>query len=157
VAPVRALVENAVEAWPQRPEIISDSDEKWRAFGEADAALCASGTVSLELALAGVPLVSCYGLDWLERQLTFLITAWSASLPNLIADRPVVPEFYDPYLRPQNLARYMETLLNDTPLRQWQRDGFAEVERRLSTSRPSGEIAAEAVVQAIERRKREGS
>ena len=62
---------------------------------QADAALCASGTVSLELALAGVPLVSCYRLDWIARQLSFLVTSWSASLPNLIADRPIVPEFYD--------------------------------------------------------------
>ena len=43
--------------------------QKWQAFGEADAALIASGTVSLELALAGVPMVSCYKIDPLVRPL----------------------------------------------------------------------------------------
>ena len=50
-------------AGPQKPEIILDAERKWQAFGEADAALIASGTVSLELALAGVPMMSCYKLD----------------------------------------------------------------------------------------------
>ena len=52
-----------VAGWAQKPEIVVDAAGKWQAFGEADAALIASGTVSLELALAGVPLVSCYKLD----------------------------------------------------------------------------------------------
>ena len=104
------MVEAATANWPERPEIIADAAGKWRAFGEADAALCASGTVSLELALAGVPLVSCYKLDWLAKRLSFLVTSWSASLPNLIADRPVVPEFYN-LVRPEHNARYLEALL----------------------------------------------
>ena len=54
---------SAVAGWEQKPEIVIDAAGKWQAFGEADAALIASGTVSLELALAGVPLVSCYRLD----------------------------------------------------------------------------------------------
>ena len=50
-------------AGSRNPRSSSDAAGKWQAFGEADAALIASGTVSLELALAGVPLVSCYKLD----------------------------------------------------------------------------------------------
>ena len=64
---VARLVEAATANWAQKPEIVVDAAGKWRAFGEADAALCASGTVSLELALAGVPLVSCYRLDPVAR------------------------------------------------------------------------------------------
>ena len=136
------MVEAATANWSARPEIIVDAEAKWRAFGEADAALCASGTVSLELALAGVPLVSCYRLDWIARQLSFLVTSWSASLPNLIADRPIVPEFYN-LIRPEHQARDLEALLSNSPMRRWQLDGFDEVRRRLSTDRPSGEIAAD--------------
>ena len=133
--------------WEQAPEIVTDAAGKWQAFAEADAALIASGTVSLELALAGVPLVSCYKLDPISRMLSGLVTVWSALLPNLIADRPVVPEFYDLYVRPNTLARYLETLFADTALRTWQKDGFAEVARRMATPRPSGEIAAEVVME----------
>lgn len=144
-------VASAVSGWEQKPEIVSDAAGKWRAFGEADAALIASGTVSLELALAGVPLVSCYKLDFFARAvLQRLISVWSALLPNLIADRPVAPEFYDEFVRPDVMARVVEQLFADTALRRWQKDGFAEVARRMATDRPSGELAAEVVLRTIE-------
>jgi lipid-A-disaccharide synthase len=146
---VQAMVEAATAGWPQRPEIVSGAEGKWRAFAEADAALCASGTVTLELAISGVPLISCYKLDPLAKALSFLVTSWSASLPNLIADRPIVPEFYNENMRPHHLAHWLEALLADTELSRWQRAGFAEVRRRLAVSRPSGEIAAEAVLQRL--------
>jgi lipid-A-disaccharide synthase len=143
------LVAASVASWEQKPEIILEPARKWQAFGEADAALIASGTVSLELALAGVPMVSSYKLDPVARLAAGMITAWSALLPNLIADRPLVPEFYDRYVRPENLARHLEALFADTALRQWQKEGFAEVARRMATQRPSGELAAEVVLSHI--------
>lgn len=149
---LRERVAAGVKDWSQAPEIVVGADEKWRAFGEADAALIASGTVSLELALAGVPLVSCYKFDWLSRHVEGWITAWSALLPNLIADRPVAPEYYHQYVRPQHIARSLECLFADTELRAWQKQGFAEIRRRLATDRPPGEIAAGVVISEIERR-----
>ncbi|HEV2899039.1 MAG TPA: lipid-A-disaccharide synthase [Pseudaminobacter sp.] len=146
---VADVVETAVSGWAEKPEIILDQARKWQAFGEADAALIASGTVSLELALAGVPSVSSYRLDPAARLIQRLVTVWSALLPNLIADRPVVPEFYNQYVRPENLARHVEALWADTELRAWQKDGFAEVRRRMETDRPSGEIAAEVVMRYV--------
>jgi lipid-A-disaccharide synthase len=146
---VADLVRSAASNWEQKPEIVSDVAGKWQAFGEADAALAASGTVSLELALAGVPLVSCYKLDPFARLAQGLITTWSASLPNLIADRAVVIEAYNQYVRPEWLARHLEGLFDDTGLRRWQKDGFAEVSRRMATERPAGEIAAEIVMKAV--------
>lgn len=149
---LRERVVAAVKDWEQEPEIIVDVDDKWRAYATADAALIASGTVSLELALAGVPMISCYKLDWLSRQFEGLITSWSGLLPNLIADRPVAPEFYNRYVQPQHLARLLEQLFGDTSLRAWQKDGFAEVARRMATDRPSGEIAADVVLSHIQRK-----
>lgn len=146
---VADLVASSVANWEQKPEIVSDTTGKWQAFGDADAALIASGTVSLELALAGVPLVSCYKLDPFARMAQGLITTWTASLPNLIADRTVVVEAYNQYVRPQWLARHLEGLFEDTGLRRWQKDGFAEVARRMATDRPSGEMAAEIVLKAV--------
>jgi lipid-A-disaccharide synthase len=147
---VSDLVEAEISGWEQKPEIVTEADRKWQAFGQADAALIASGTVSLELALAGVPMVACYILDPLARLIQGMITIWSALLPNLIADRPVVPEFYDRYVRPQNLARQLEGLFTDTDLRRWQKNGFAEVANRMATDRPAGELAAEVILAKIE-------
>lgn len=148
----RQILETAVSGWDQKPEIILDQARKWRAFGEADAALIASGTVSLELALAGVPAVSSYRLDPGARLIQGLVKVWSALLPNLIADRPIVPEFYNQYVRPENLARHIEALWADTALRAWQKAGFAEVASRMRTDRPSGEIAAQIVLDRIAKR-----
>lgn len=144
---VADLVRSSVSGWEQKPEIVSDNAAKWQAFGEADAALIASGTVSLELALAGVPLVSCYRLDpFFRAAIQRLIRVWSALLPNLITDRPVAPEFYDAFVRADVIARTIEQLFADTELRAWQKAGFAEVSRRMATERPSGEIAAGVVL-----------
>lgn len=142
---VAPLVEAAISSWELKPEITLDPEAKWRAFGEADAAMIASGTVSLELALAGVPMYSCYKLDPLTRLAVRLLTTWSALLPNIIADRPIVTEVYDPYIRAETIVRHMEALFSDTKLRAWQRDGFAEIARRMATGQPSGQIAAEVV------------
>lgn len=143
---VQERVAAATGWWHDAPEIVVKEERKWQAFGEADAALIASGTVSLELALAGVPLVSCYRLDPAARLLKPLVKTWSALLPNLIADRPVAPEYYDDSVRPEMLARTLEQLMADTPLRAWQKAGFEEVRRRMATDRPAGEAAAEVVM-----------
>ncbi|MER9302286.1 lipid-A-disaccharide synthase [Mesorhizobium sp. M0293] len=148
---VADLVRASVASWDEKPEILLEPVRKWQAFGKADAALIASGTVSLELALSGVPMISCYRLDPVMRMAQALITVWSAALPNLIADRTVVPEHYNQYVRPQYLARQLEALFSDTPYRSWQKDGFAEVARRMATDRPSGDIAAQVVMRYIKR------
>ncbi len=148
---VADLVASSVRDWNEKSEIVSDVAGKWQAFGEADAALAASGTVSLELALAGVPLISCYKLDAIASAAHRLIITWSALLPNLIADKPIAPEFYNNFVRPEILARTIEQLLNDTQLRAWQKAGFAEVSRRMATERAAGEAAADIVMSYVKK------
>lgn len=150
---VEKLVREITANWTERPEIVLDPDRKWQAFGQADAALIASGTVSLELALSGVPMISCYKADPVMRMVQNLITIWSACLPNIIADRAIVPEFYNDLIRPENLARQLEGLFVETPLRAWQKDGFEEVARRMRTEAPSGDLAAAAVLETIGQRR----
>jgi lipid-A-disaccharide synthase len=150
---VASLVETETAKWPQHPEIILDSARKWQAFGEADAALAASGTVSLELALCRVPLVACYRTDPLMRLFLGLITTWSASLPNLIADRVLVPEYYDISIRPGQLARQIEQLMTtDSDARRLQLNGFADVKKRMATKRRPGVAAADVVLDYIRAR-----
>ncbi|MBZ9993695.1 lipid-A-disaccharide synthase [Mesorhizobium sp. BH1-1-4] len=149
---VADTVRSAVTRWDEKPEIILEPERKWQAFGKADAALIASGTVSLELALSGVPMVSSYRLDPVARVVApYLVSVWSALLPNLISDRALIPEFYNEYVKPNNLARQVEALLADTGMRAWQKDGFAEISRRMATDRPSGEIAAQVVMGYVKR------
>ena len=149
---VADLVKSSVNRWDEKPEIIVDPQRKWQAFGKADAALIASGTVSLELALAGVPMVSSYRLDPVARAVApYLVSVWSALLPNLIADRALIPEFYNEYVKPNNLARQLEALFADSGMRAWQKAGFVEIARRMATDKPSGEIAAGVVLRQIKK------
>ncbi|TKT76972.1 lipid-A-disaccharide synthase [Aquamicrobium sp. LC103] len=142
-------VSQATANWKIRPEIILDPERKGQAFAEADAALAASGTVLLELALSRVPVISCYRTDFIWRALSGLIKAWSAALPNLIAGWPVVPEFYNETVRPEYLARLVEQLWSNTPARAAQLHGFEAVAAALETPRPSGELAAETVLSLV--------
>src|SRR5690606_17467598 len=149
---VAPLVEAGTAGWPVRARIVHGDEAKWQAFAEADAAIAASGTVTLELALCGVPFVSCYRTDpVIGSVMARMITAWSASLPNLIADWPVVPEYYDGQIRPGRLARYVEQLTADTPARDAQMAGFADVHAAMKTDRPAGELAAEALLAVLEK------
>jgi lipid-A-disaccharide synthase len=143
------LVRKGTENWPNQPEIILDQGRKWEAFGEADAALAASGTVSLELALARVPFVACYKVDPVMRLFQGMISIWTASLPNLIADRPVVPEYYNEFVRPGALARRVEQLAAVSLERAAQIEGFENIAAALATPRSSGEMAADAVLREI--------
>jgi len=153
VARVAPMVEAETASWPVTPEISTDPAAKWKAFGEGDAALAASGTVSLELALARLPFVVTYKMDWIARRLLSLIKTWSVSLPNLIADRAIVPEFYNEAVRPPMMSRYVEALFEPGPARDAQRQGFAMVAEAMATARPSGELAAEVVLGEMEKRR----
>lgn len=150
---VEALAREALSRVSVPVDTSTDPQEKWRAFAEADVALAASGTVSLELALAGVPTISCYKTDVLMKLAYPFITTWSASLPNLIADSPIIPEFYDSFVRPGHLARTIEMLWAEGPARTAQLQGFKAVRDALETERPAGELAAEIVLQMANRQK----
>ncbi|CAM1649792.1 MULTISPECIES: lipid-A-disaccharide synthase [Bartonella] len=136
--------------WTVKVNIVTGEDEKWAAFAKADAALAASGTVSLELALADVPMVLGYKADLFSK--TFIlprVKVWSAALPNIIADRPVVPEYFNEFLRPGMLARQIEQLVAAGPVRQAQLDGFSLIRKTMATTLPSGEIASQAILKYL--------
>lgn len=148
---IEEMVRELSKDWAVKPLIVTGDEAKWDAFTRADAALAASGTVSLELALSHIPTVLSYKADWFVRQfMASKITIWSAALPNIIADRPVVPEFFNESVRPGKLARYIEQLMQKTALRQSQIDGFDQVTSIMATERPSGEIGAKVLLELAE-------
>ncbi len=152
---VEASVRNLVQSWPVMPDIITGNSGKLAAFGRADAALAASGTVTLELALAGVPLVSCYKFDPLAKFVSeHFVTSWTASLPNLIADSPVVPEQYNAYVRAPMLARQIERLINPSAARSAMLEGFQRIRDTMATNVSAGELSASVVLRFAEKGRR---
>lgn len=145
---IEEMVRDLSKDWAVKPLIVLGDEEKWKAFSKADAALAASGTVSLELALSRIPSVLSYKADWFARKFLMpKITIWSAALPNIIADEPVVPEYFNEFVRPGMLARNLERLMRPGSARQAQLDGFDKVASIMATEQPSGEIGARVILE----------
>lgn len=153
IARREALVRELIANWPLKPEVVVGDEGKWTAFSRADAAMAASGTVILELALAGVPTVSVYKTDWLIKLLAARIKVWTGALPNLIADYPVVPEYINEIVRPGSLTRWMERLSVDSLQRKAMNEGFALVQERLTAPEPAGEAGARILLDIVKSRR----
>ena len=123
-----------VASWPVQPEVIGGEAAKFAAFRKAHAALAASGSVSLELAISGVPMVVAYKLDWFLRrvrdaQRLFRFSGVNSMvLPNIILEDKVVPEFLEEEVTPEALATAVLDLLADTPQRRRQIEAFGRLE-----------------------------
>lgn len=152
VLPAVSHLENDVRAgvasWKVQPSIVLGENEKFAAFREADAALAASGTVTLELALAGVPMVVAYRVSTIESKiLRRLITAHSVVLANLVLGRNAIPEFIQEDCTIDNLAAALAPLLAETPERAAQLDALSEIDDRFATGELSpSELAANIVI-----------
>jgi lipid-A-disaccharide synthase len=136
---LRERITSATAGWPLRPRIVVEAKDKQAAFRVARAALAKSGTVTLELALAGIPMVTAYKVSLLEEIVARLaIHVPSAILPNLILEENVVPEFLQRRCTPQNLADALAPLLVQSPQRQRQIDAFTRLDSvmRLDAGQP---------------------
>ncbi|UTO28834.1 lipid-A-disaccharide synthase [Bartonella harrusi] len=146
-------IRDFVKDWKSEIEIVVGEDAKWRAFAKADVALAALGTVSLELAFVKIPMVLCYKLDYFSKFFIFpKIALWSAALPNIISDQPIVPEYFNEFLRPGMLARQIERLLYNPLVRQAQIDAFEMMEQKMKTELPSGVVGAQTIMAILKER-----
>jgi lipid-A-disaccharide synthase len=118
--------------WPVRPKIVPGEAEKFAAFRRAHAALAASGTVTLELGLAGVPMVVAYRVDPVAGYLKRFLSVHSIVLANLVLGENAVPEFLDEAGSPEVLARETLALLSDTKARRAQVSALQRVRERMA-------------------------
>jgi lipid-A-disaccharide synthase len=142
----------ATAGWPVRPRIVDDQQEKDAAFRIARAALAASGTVTLELAVSGIPTVAAYRVaEWEAAIIRRLIRVPSIILANLVIGENIVPEFLQENCVPARLAEALIALLNEGPARRKQLDAFAKLDAvmGIGTLQPSDEAAA-AVLALVE-------
>lgn len=148
VGSVSGLVEELTSGWAVRPRIIQDPAEKRGAFAAAAVALAASGTVSLELAANGCPMVIAYDMHpltlWLMRRAALIDTV---TLVNLVSETRVVPEFIGPDCRPDLIAAALWAVMADPEA---QRQAMAVTMERLGKGgEPPGLRAARSVLAAL--------
>lgn len=145
-----AVVES-VKGWPIQPQVVIGEQEKRAAFRIAHAALAKSGTVTLELALAGVPMVTAYRTGsveaWILRR---AIKVNSVILANLVIGENVVPEFLQEDCTPEKLAAALREVLGESGLRRRQVEAFAKIDQIMSTgNQPPSVRAADIVLETM--------
>ncbi len=143
---VRHLVEAGLAHWPCHAHLVTGEDDKFRAFKLAGAALAASGTVTLELALAGTPMVVAYKVDGAARHLRFLVKTPSIVLANLVLSENAFPEYIQDACTGENLAGPIAELLTDGPERGLQLDALSKIPDKLLLKATTPSAAAARIV-----------
>jgi lipid-A-disaccharide synthase len=145
------LVRARVASWPTPPRVVIGEADKLAAFRSARAALAASGTATLELALAGVPMVGAYKVSPIEAPLKFLVRAPFILLPNLILGERAIPEMLQDECQPERLAALLSALVGDGPERQAQLAALSRLDAlmRLDEGENPSARAARLILQTI--------
>ena len=144
-------VTNAVASWPLQARVVVGAAEKQAAFRQARAALTKSGTSTLELALAGVPMVAAYKVSAIEEIIArALIRLSTVILANLVLGEDVVPEFLQRDCTPEKLAAALLPLLTDLPERRRQIAAFAGLDAIFGSGHPSTKAAGVVLTYAEE-------
>ncbi|KZL00342.1 MULTISPECIES: lipid-A-disaccharide synthase [unclassified Pseudovibrio] len=139
-------IRDGVVSWKVQPRIVTGEAEKFAALRQANAALAASGTVSLELAIAGVPMVIAYKLDWFFRRLkqinrfVKIVAVDTIVLPNLVLGDHSIKEYIEDEADPEVLSQAVLALLSDSAERRAQLDAFSRIDEKMRL--PEGESQA---------------
>ena len=126
--PVAEAVREGTADWPRQPVIVTELQDKHDAFAASAAALTKSGTSTLELAMAGVPMVVTYRVNPLTAAIARrLVKVRHVALVNLLAEHEVVPELIQQACTPDRLAAALHALLDDPAAGAAQRSEFLDV------------------------------
>ncbi len=149
-------IEAAAREWPLEIHVVSGEAEKFDAMAASNAAMAASGTVSLELALSGIATVIAYRMHPLTWAVVHrMVLVDYVNIVNLLLDRPAVPELLQDGCNGPTLAEATAKLLEDGGKRAAQQAASAEAMAQLwpEAGTPSSK-AAEVVLGVIEERRR---
>lgn len=150
IGTVAGAVQAAAAAWPGAPIVVEGAAERYDAFAAADAALAASGTVTVELALAGVPMAAFYRASPVTAfVLRRIVTIRYATVVNLILEQPLIPELLQEECRPDTLAAAALRLLGDGGHAAGLRAGYAAATARLRPPEGSPTEEAAAAILAL--------
>ncbi len=150
VATVASSVAEAVRGWPGAPILVRQTQDKYDAFAASRAALAASGSVALELAMARLPMVVAYRLNPLtEALLDRVVKVRQVNLVNLLLEQPLVCELLRGECTPERLAAELARLVRDEPVRAAHQAGYDTAMRRLGAGDRSPSLRAADQVLAI--------
>lgn len=146
---IKEHIEGILKTLTPNPEnYLVDTDNTAEWMRRATAAIAASGTVTVQAAILGLPLISCYRLN----ALTFMIAKMLVkikffTMPNVIAQKEVYPEFLQGDVNPDKLLPALESILPGGEKRQDVERGIAEVLEKLGGRNGSLKRAAEVILE----------
>ncbi|QCO56903.1 lipid-A-disaccharide synthase (plasmid) [Pseudorhodobacter turbinis] len=148
---VADLTRELTRDWAIQPDIIEPPDAKHAAFANATVAIAASGTVSLELAANGCPMVIAYKMNpltmWMMQRVALVDTV---TLVNLVSQTRAVPEFLGPACKAENITPPLLALMQPGPARTAQIDAMALTMQRLGQGGEAPNLrAARSVLNAL--------
>ena len=147
IAPgTREQVAACLADWTVEPHLVEGGEDKFAAFRLARVALAASGTVTLELALAGTPMVVAYRVDGLAKNLCFLVNVPSIVLANLVLGENAFPEFIQERCEPERLCAAVGDLLHDSSERARQLAALQLIPERMQLASGTPSEAAARIV-----------
>jgi len=136
--------------WPHTPIIVHNVAERYDAFAAASAALTKSGTSTLELAMAGVPMAVTYRVNPISAYFARrMIKVPHVAMINLLANRALVPELLQEQCQPDTLASTLLGLLRDPIKADVQRTGFAAALGSLRAPQGAPSAAAAKAILAV--------
>jgi lipid-A-disaccharide synthase len=152
---LQGAVTEGVKGWPVQPRVVVGEQEKRAAFRIAHAAFAKSGTTTLELAIAGVPMVGAYIAGAVEAWIVQrALRTSSVILANLVIGENVVPEFIQRDCTAAKMAPALRDILTDSALRRRQTEAFARIDAIMSTGNQPPSIRAADIVLATLRKSR---
>lgn len=146
VPSVRPLIEAGLAAWPLVPHLVEGETDKFTAFRLCDAALAASGTVTLELGMAGTPMVVAYRVDPIAARLRFLLKVPSVVLANLVLGENAFPEYLQEDCTPEKLADAVVPLMSNSPERHRQLAALGRIREKMLLGEGSPSQRAASIV-----------
>ena len=157
VETVADTVASGVRDWPGQPIVLRGEAARYDAFAASRAALAASGTVALELAMADLPMTVAYRLSRpTEIMLDRVLKVRQVNLVNLILGRPLVAEHLALDCTPERLATTMVELIRDERVRAAHREGYDAAMRLLGAGNVSPSLrAADQILEIIAARRQQ--
>jgi lipid-A-disaccharide synthase len=157
VETVAEAVAESVRDWPGQPIVSRGDAAKYDAFAASRAALAASGTVALELAMARLPMTVAYRLSRpTEILLDRVLKVRTVNLVNLILGRSVVAEHLGPHCTPERLCASLVELIRDEQVRAAHLEGYDAAIRLLGAGELSPSLrAADKILEIIAARRQQ--
>jgi lipid-A-disaccharide synthase len=141
------LEEHGLAAWNNRLDYRVITEDRYAMMAACDAAVAASGTVILELAILGIPTVATYRISrhtyWMGKLLIRNVRFFS--LVNLIGERLIIPELLQDAANPEQIAKELHRMLEDIRARELILAGLLEVRQRLGAPGASDRAATVAL------------